>query len=612
MSNNAVQQLKSVDSKCFPLQTLFIEKFTVDFYQREYVWERKQLEDLINDLSNAFLSCWQPEHTTENVRSYDPYFMGEVVLSTKAGERSAIIDGQQRITTFTLLLIFMLHKYRNVPDFPVAEVQQAIYSSDFGAKRFNLDIDVRKPCMDALFKNGSYEPTDEDKIHVQRLVDRYNDIDDCWDERINENNVSSFAWWILGKVTFSKVWANSDDFAYVIFETMNDRGLPLTPVEMLRSFMLASISADGDISTGVSPRDASLKLFDSIIQRLTSIKLPSKSKAESEFFRVFLRGHYAETLSKGDQSSDFVRIGNAFHRWIRENKSNIGLKKSSDFVDLINQFDYFSKQYELIYKMIEERKTDEYLYLIVNSDYGFTLQPALILASIAYKDDENTVLEKIKKVSKYLTRVLSYRIWNHWRIAQSSMEADIYTLCREIRNASLSDLDLKLNNNSFVKIPSLDNSPMLNQQNKPKLRVLLSLITEIVAKESGVPDYMLNKEDIDVEHIWSDHFDQHLDEFTTKEDFSNSRNNIGALLVLPKSFNRSYGDDSYEKKLEQYFGQNILAASLHKNMYENHPGFKRYIERSGLNFKYYEHFKKNDISERAALYKAILQFDLEN
>lgn len=53
MKQGTVQQLKSVDSKVFQLQLLFSEKFTVDFYQREYVWEKKQLEDLINDLSNV-------------------------------------------------------------------------------------------------------------------------------------------------------------------------------------------------------------------------------------------------------------------------------------------------------------------------------------------------------------------------------------------------------------------------------------------------------------------------------------------------------------------------------------------------------------------------------
>lgn len=87
-----------VESKAFSLKALFADKFTVDFYQREYVWDRKQIEDLIMDLSTEFMKQWEPGHLIRNVSGYDPYFMGEIVLSTKNGEKSAVIDGQQRIT----------------------------------------------------------------------------------------------------------------------------------------------------------------------------------------------------------------------------------------------------------------------------------------------------------------------------------------------------------------------------------------------------------------------------------------------------------------------------------------------------------------------------------
>lgn len=46
---------KIVDSKVNSLRVLFTDKFEVDFYQREYVWQRKQMEDLIMDLSLEFL-----------------------------------------------------------------------------------------------------------------------------------------------------------------------------------------------------------------------------------------------------------------------------------------------------------------------------------------------------------------------------------------------------------------------------------------------------------------------------------------------------------------------------------------------------------------------------
>ena len=600
MANSNVSQLKSVDSKCFSLSQLFSEKYTVDFYQREYVWEKKQLEDLIDDLSTAFLKCWKKEDSIGNVRGYDPYFMGEVVISLKNDEPSAIIDGQQRITTFTLLLIYMLHTFRHVSGFPIGDIERSIYSSDYGTPRFNLDIDDRRKCMLGLFENGSYEPNEEDKLHVQNIVDRYNDIAECWNEKITEKNISSFAYWILGKVVFSKVWTNSDDFAYVIFETMNDRGLSLTHVEMLRSYLLANIDPEN--------RTDSLDKFDKRIGKLSSIKLSSKSKAEQEFFKVYFRGHYAIDLSQSNETSDFVRIGKAFHRWVRDNSIELNLRKSDDFIDFINRIDYFADKYEKIYSCINSRDVSKYFYLVVNNDYGFTLQTPAILASIKYNDSDDIVEEKIKIVSKYITKILSWRVWNHWMISQSSLEAPIYDFCKKVRDLDIDSIKALIKTEP-INIPSLNNSPTLNQQNNRRIKVLLALITEIVARESNESDYILNKSDIEVEHIWSNHYEQHLDEFEKEDDFNNARNNIGDLLVLPKSFNASYNDAQYSIKVQQYFSQNILAQSLNEKKYENNPGFIHFIEKSGLKFKSYSEFKRISISERADLYKSILKWN---
>ena len=112
---------KNVDSKVYPLKELFADKFSVDFYQREYVWQKKHMEDLIRDLSTEFLKNWKEDHALAKVSEYDPYYMGEIVLSTRSGQRSSIIDGQQRITTLTLLLIYLVKKYGTVPGFPKPE-----------------------------------------------------------------------------------------------------------------------------------------------------------------------------------------------------------------------------------------------------------------------------------------------------------------------------------------------------------------------------------------------------------------------------------------------------------------------------------------------------------
>lgn len=593
-------ELKIVNSEVHPLEKIFSDKFDVDFYQREYVWQRTQIEDLINDLSGEFLKCYKQGDKISDMVKYDPYYMGEIVLSTSVPGVSKIIDGQQRITTLTLILIYLLRNYKNIPKFPASRIEKLIYSDDHGEERFNLDIEDRREVMYALYKQGEYVVSEGDKYSIKNLVDRYNDIEECWNSEIDESNVVSFTYWIMEKVMFSKVWTNSNDFAYVIFETMNDRGLSLTQVEMVRSYLLANIDND-------SARTKAMNKFDAMLNKLISIKLSSKSKAEFEFFKMYLRGHYAEDFSQAKNSnSDFVRIGKEFHRWLRDNELKLGLETDEDFVEFINKIDFFAKVYEKINNLIQGRNTKDYLYLIVNADYNFTLQVPLILSAVKYQDTDEIVEAKIKVVSKYLSKVLSFRVWNHWMISQSTLENPIYNLCKRIRDLSVEEIASILDTNPLDE-PELNNSPTLNQQNRSRLRVLLSLITEIVAANSGESDYMLNKDEpVEVEHIWSNHFEEHTDEFSDEDEFANVRNNIGDLLVLPKSFNASYGDDPYSLKVKQYFSQNILAQTLNKQKYENNPGFVKFKDESKLEFESYDEFKKANIAKRAELYKQIL------
>ena len=590
-----------VKSDVYPIEVLFLEKYDVDFYQREYVWEKKQIEDMVEDLTIEFLKNWREGDALNKVKEYSPYFMGEIVLSENGGARSAIIDGQQRITTVTLLLIYLKRRFGEVKGFPTV-IDSLIASDYYGENLFNLDIKERRPCMESLYKNGYYLPKKNDTVSVTNLVERYADIDECWRDEINENNIVPFMYWLKEKVMFSKVWTNSDEFAYVIFETMNDRGLSLTQVEMLRSYLLANIDEDN--------RESIMKEFDSTLKKLAAINLSSKSKAEFEFFKVYFRSHYAQNLSQAkNTTSDFVKIGKEFHRWVRDEEKNLELNSSADYVDFVNRILYFANIYIHIMELIESRDVKDYLYLIVNADYGFTLQPALIMAAIAYEDDEETVAVKIKEVSKYLTKILSWRVWNHWLTSQSQMESKIYELCKQIRDMSTDKLKSYLASYKMDDNTLIGTSPHLNQMNRPKIKVLLALITEIVAKGSGTPDYMLNKKEIEVEHIWANHFEQHTDECDDESDFQNVRNSIGDLLVLPKSFNASYGDDPYDVKVQQYFSQNILAQTLNSQKYSNNPGFLGFMNDTGIPFKAYEEFKRAAITERTDLYRAILEYE---
>ena len=179
-----------VDSRVFPLEELFADKFEVDFFQREYVWQEKHITDMMKDLTDAFLKDYQLAHTTMDVEDYNPYFMGEIVLSKKGDKPGAIIDGQQRITSLTLLLIFLIQKYHDVPDFPKDEVSKLVYSNHYGTKRFNLDVKERAECMRSLYDTGEYTLKTSDPPYLKNIVDRYHDIEGYWDTEIDNKGLS--------------------------------------------------------------------------------------------------------------------------------------------------------------------------------------------------------------------------------------------------------------------------------------------------------------------------------------------------------------------------------------------------------------------------------------
>lgn len=152
----------------------------------------------------------------------------------------------------------------------------------------------------------------------------------------------------------------------------------------------------------------------------------------------------------------------------------------------------------------------------------------------------------------------------------------------------------------------------MHQQNRYTLHRILARITDFVETRSGQPSRYLDyvsegKGRFEVEHIWANHHQRHTDEFSHPTDFSEYRNRIGGLLLLPKSFNASYGDLNYAEKLPHYNTQNLLARSLHPQCYNHNPGFVRFVQETGLPFKSHEQFKRDDLEKRSLLYRKIAE-----
>ena len=213
-------------------------KFAIDYYQREYRWETKQVTELVEDLAEKFFDSYEPSHERTAVEKYGHYFLGSIIVSDNDG-RKFIIDGQQRLTSTTLLLI---HVHRKIEDAnQKGQLADLIFSQKFGKRSFNLDVPERNVCMNALFNGDSFDDTDQTES-VLNILARFQDIEENLPEALIGEALPYFADWLIENVHFVEITAYSDADAYTIFETMNDRGLSLTPTDMLKGYLLANIT----------------------------------------------------------------------------------------------------------------------------------------------------------------------------------------------------------------------------------------------------------------------------------------------------------------------------------------------------------------------------------
>ena len=576
-------------------------KYSIDYYQREYKWHEKQIRELLDDLSNKFLEEYDRGHSRSQVAQYPHYFLGSVIVSKRDGV-AYIVDGQQRLTSLTLLLILLRNLQRGHAS-PV-NVDDLIFSERYGHKSFNLDIDERTHEMETLYEGKTPDVTDRPES-VQNLVQRYRDLESSFPDELQREALPYFTDWLLDNVHLVEITAYSDDDAYTIFETMNDRGLSLSPTEMLKGYLLANTDEAKRTKANVRWRDRIRALND------------AGKDVESDCFKAWFRSQYATRIRerrKGARPEDFDRIGTEYHRWLRDSAARIGLRQSDEFYEFIDRdFEFFSRQYLRLIEASQEPIAGlERVYY--NAQHGFTLQYMLLLSPLRPGDDQISIDRKIQLVAHYLDILLAWRLWNFRSIAYSTMQYAMFLVMRQIRGLEVDALAHKLHELLGNEDETFESNDRLriHQQNRYALHRVLARLTDYVETESGHPsryeDYVRDgKTRYEVEHIWADHWEFHADEFDHPTDFAEWRNRIGGLLLLPRSTNASYNDLPYVDKLPYYNSENLLARSLHPQCYEHNPGFLRFIRESGLPIVPHEQFDVFALEKRCDLYREMAE-----
>lgn len=224
------------------------EQFQVPPFQRPYAWEAEQIDDLWDDLVSTL---------------EDGHFLGTIVLSETRQGRPQIIDGQQRLTTLLVLLGLVRDEYHRLGSPYWGRVQQLMMADQYasGDASFRLRIGAAnwRPFRDLVLRSTEDPdrlsdsgfralPKDVKARNAQlfsnreRLSSRLSAWLDGIDGAERIARLERLEKSIAGKLQLVAIRVGSVADAFLLFETLNDRGLQLSAADLLKNHLLARIA----------------------------------------------------------------------------------------------------------------------------------------------------------------------------------------------------------------------------------------------------------------------------------------------------------------------------------------------------------------------------------
>ncbi|MBB5958309.1 alkylated DNA nucleotide flippase Atl1 [Saccharothrix tamanrassetensis] len=216
-------------------------QYVVPLYQRPYSWERKDLEQL-----------WQDLVTVADNGGSASHFLGSVVLAPSPGNTPAgvqvwlVVDGQQRLTTLSILLCAIRDHVR-AADARLAQKIDDLYLfirfAD-GQERYTLlPTQADRPSWIKLLEQapdaGGADRIGEAYRFFRRVLAAVDDPEDPHDiTRVEQA--------ITGQLSIVEIAAHPDDNVHRIFESLNHTGQPLTQADLLRNYLFMRLPTRAD------------------------------------------------------------------------------------------------------------------------------------------------------------------------------------------------------------------------------------------------------------------------------------------------------------------------------------------------------------------------------
>jgi hypothetical protein len=585
--------------------------YFIDFYQRDYRWTDEPVLRLLDDIFHKFRERYARsgdlDAGKEAVTAHYPWYYLNTYVTNIVNGRVYVVDGQQRLTTLSLVLIKLRHLAQRHKSKLAGWIDSKIAGQSGFEQEFWMNHVGHKAAQQALFDGLDVAEIDiSSGITAQNMVRNYTTISNALDRELKDRHCfETFVFYFLHRLVLINLAVEQTDVA-MVFEVINDRGVRLRPYEILKGKLL------GQIDKSELDRGNYNALWDSHAAAVNAYK---EDELDS-FFRFYLKAKFATTRKDGQ------RFDGDYHRamFAPEMDAHLGLLHSPIRVKgfLTGEFTYFASLYEKLLKAYE-KENPAYRAVYYNSLLDLDAPFHLVLAACELHDAHES--ENISCVAREIDRYFSLL---QLQSAYDSNEfADsLYRIADAIRGKPTAAFRPAFDAQLTAAVASRRNVPDaeplsyaafrqtgINLNTRFK-RYFFARVDEFLAENMNLnpkhPIYDLvsktgARNGFHVEHVLSWNSENKALFDGDEERFEQERNRLGGILLLKGKDNISSNNEPYRQKLKSYANTLYWNESLRADSYKSKLDMTELKRRYNLELEPHDHFGPDELESRHKL-----------
>jgi uncharacterized protein with ParB-like and HNH nuclease domain len=535
-----------IEARNLSVAGVFQDFYNVPNFQREYVWKKDNVKKLLEDLFEG-LDLYEAE---ENIDSSE-YFLGSIVVCpdhTDDKKTFQLIDGQQRLTTIYLVFcairenIYKLGDKSKAIEHLITGVTQDIKTGDdIDKSRLSLQYDSSgATVLELILSKQKLERSLRNlSPSAKNLYEAWETIKKFLSENLEEDpkRFKAISAAIANQVKLIRIETPNLKNALKVFETINERGVGLTPVDLLKNYLFIHTSKDTD-------RQAHWFTLTKKWEELLKI-LYQSNQEPLQFLRYYIMSHY-----KVDLSNNFPE--EEIYDWFILKGEDYGIQKTPlKFLDeLIEAADHYCK-----FTQGKNADGSDNIYLKnIQKIQGKVRQHFILLMGGRFLETH-----LFNKLSYYVENLLfAYTITRKARRRDLNLTREFANGAKALRQVKTGEqLEDFIINNLLSEIETIKEDFKLSLLEvstsnlaQYRLRYILAKISQFVEKTTDNNpkplDCYLDIKEITMEHILPQ---------SKKEAYSQK---LGNLTLLEKNINSSLSDQNYDVKKSGYRESKIL------------------------------------------------------